>query len=54
MTRQDLIQQATLAYHAQLQREHEFRQAVRAGRVELCPQSCVTVQQLTTSGCAMR
>ena len=54
MTRQELIQRATTAYHAQLQREHEFRQAVRAGKIELCPQSRVTVGELTTSGCTMR
>ena len=49
MTKDQLIQSATTAYHAQLKREHEFRQAVRAGRIQLEPQSRVSVEQLHTS-----
>ena len=50
MTKDQLIQQATIAYYAQLQREFEFRQAVRAGRIQLQPQTRVSVEQLHTGG----
>lgn len=50
MSRQELINQATVKYYAQLQREFEFRQAVRAGKIELCPQSRVSVEQLSNIG----
>ena len=49
MNKAQLLQQASNAYYAQLKREHEYRQAVRAGKIELCPQSRVTVEQLTTN-----
>jgi hypothetical protein len=49
MTKEQLIASATKRYHEQLQREHEYRQAVRAGKIERCPQSTVTIEQLYTS-----
>ena len=49
MNKAQLIHQATVKYYAQLQREHEYRQAVRAGKIERCPQSTVTIEQLYTS-----
>jgi hypothetical protein len=39
MNKQQLIHQATVKYYAQLQREHEYRQRVRAGLIEQCPSS---------------
>jgi hypothetical protein len=34
MNKQQLIASATQKYYAQLQREHEYRQRVRAGLIE--------------------
>jgi len=50
MNKEQLLASASNAYYAQLKREHEYRQSIRAGKIELCPQSRVTVEQLYTNG----
>ena len=43
MSRQELINQATVKYYAQLQREFEYRQAIRAGKIQLEPSRTYTI-----------
>ena len=43
MNKQQLIHQATVKFYAQLQREHDYRQRVRAGLVERCESTRFTI-----------
>ena len=43
MNKAQLIHQATVKYYAQLQREHEYRQRVRAGLIPACNTNTFTI-----------
>ncbi len=43
MTKEQLIASATKRYHEQLQREFNYRQAIRDGLIERCESSWFTI-----------
>ena len=43
MTKEQLIALATRKYHEQLQREYNYRQAIRDGLIERCESSTFTI-----------
>lgn len=43
MTKEQLIALATKRYHEQLQREYNYRQAIRDGLIERCESSRFTI-----------
>ena len=43
MNKQQLIASASQKYYAQLQREHEYRQRVRAGLIPACNTNTFTI-----------
>ena len=43
MNKTELIRQATVKYYEQLQREYNYRQAIRDGLIERCESSTFTI-----------